>query len=226
MRELLTITEQKTKYKIEYAPHERSEIQYQREILQREMRQFCLPHTVEEGAFIYEIGFDSTLDHFCESQPSVQQILDLMEALGRTVSAAEDTFLDQNRWYWGRKYWTWNPDAKELKGIYIPDRTYTSDYGIFLNGLISHLMRCCLADHWQDEETILFLHRLYAVAADLAAETLSLSEFIAGEQRRYRKPEVPALMEPEIVTLPERTRFWTRIHGLLFHRRRVALPFG
>ena len=226
MKELLTITEQKTKYKIEYTPNERSEIPYQREILLREMNQYCLPQMVKDGNLVYEIGFDKNLDHFCENRPTVDQILDLLEALTKVAYAGEEAFLDHNRWYWSRKYWTWDPETRELRGIYIPDRTYTSDYGIFLNGLISHLMRCCLADHWQDEKTILFLHRLYAAAQDLTVEAVHLSAFIAEEQEKLRKPEVPAVIEPEVAMVPEKEGFWARIQGSLFRRRRVALPFG
>lgn len=224
MKESLIINEQNDKRWIEYEPDPRTQIQYQQQILLKEMHSWCLPHTVQNGRSIYEADPQKTLNRFGAGRPSVPEILELLEALDRHSEITEDSLLDRNRWYWDWSCWVWDADRQKLQGIYVPDRSFSSDRGVFLNGLCSQLMRFCLTDHWENEETILFLHRLYRAGLELAAETLSLKEFIERERMRISASIPHEEVIPEDLPEPqkEHARFWK----LFFHRRQAALPFG
>ncbi len=226
MKEFLTIQEQSDQRWIEYEIDPRTQILYQREILQKEMDSWCLPHTVQNGRCIYEVDLQKSLDRYGARQPSVQEILKLLEAFDRQALISEDALLDRTRWCWDAACWSWDADRQSLRGIYIPDRSFSSDRGVFLNGLSSQLMRFCLAEHWENEETILFLHRLYRAGPELASETLGLKEFIEREREniaaRSRMEEVAVI--PETTLEPQKKK--PRLLKLFFHRRQVALPFG
>lgn len=224
MEDMLQIREGEDTRQIIVKVAEETVIGYQREILRHGQAAFCLSSTEDGREAFYEISCTNALDRFGAERPSVEAILDLLEAVCRLEAASEEMFLDIERWCWNMACWTWNGATKELKGIYVPDHGYRMDRGAFLHHLIAQLMRYCLADHWTEERSILFLHRLYNRAEDLASGALPLPAFIEEEKKKAEPPKAdPAPVE---VYTPPREGFWRRFRKRFLRRRRVALPFS
>ena len=210
-------------------------IPYQKRMLRLRMKEHTAGMEEKDGRLCYRIREGETLRTFWTGVKRPADVIRVLEALQRQEEATEEAMLDEDRWLWDPDYLVWDRETFRLRGVYLPDRRFTSDRISLIMEWASLLIRKSLQEEEEDEEMILFLHRFYKAAAGMQRKELSLREFLEKENAPAPAADPgPAVFLPAVIEEswmdqeedPEEEEGWLhKLKVLLFPEKERSLRF-
>ncbi len=197
-------------------------IAYQKEMMEKVLRDHLAEPVFSQNSIRFQLPPNALEDSV---RPA--ELNDLLKALSELLEATDDAFLDQDRWLWDPAYWTWDGQNHRLKGVYLPDRRFTTGFQGFLTRLAMQMVLKSLNEGWQEPEQILMVHRFYAAASGIDRHEIELAAYLQKEEeRRTAIVSVPAVrpsQEPPLFQNRKKGSFFDRIRRI-FTKQSDTLP--
>ena len=237
MNHVFTLEEQNDRKILTYRKDPQETIRYQERILCLRMKRHTAGLKEEEDGLVYHLDWNQVRETAWMQMHSREAVLERIEALQQLLEDTEEALLDPDRWLWDPEQLIYDRQNRSLRGIYVPDRRFSSSASDFLASWAAALLQNCLRTEAYEEDWILFVYRFYLAVSAIQRGEQTLSGFLV--QERGPRPEAkegfspPALLEnswleeeedPDEAEHPKPT-FWQKIRTFFCEEEERSLRF-